>query len=109
MVHPAEVHQLVDQNVIANRLRHQDQSPVQADVTVTPARTPPRALIPNADAADRESVACRQFEQPLGQLAPGLLSRCLLVLNRTKFCGCPRSLSDDPVDIALNKRLGFTT
>jgi len=109
MVHPAEVHQLVDQNVIANRLRHQDQSPVQADVTVTPARTPPRALIPNADAADRESVACRQFEQPLGQLAPGLLSRCLLVLNRTNFGTCPCPLSDDPVDVALNKRLGFTT
>ena len=41
MVHPAKVHQLVDQHVIANRLRHQHQPPVQADVAVTPARTPP--------------------------------------------------------------------
>jgi len=109
MVHPAKVHQLVDQHVIPNRLRHQHQPPVQADVAVTPARTPPRALITNTDAADREPVACRQFEQPLGQLAPGLLSRCLLVLNRTRVCSRPSSLSGDPVDIALNERLGFTT
>ncbi len=109
MVHPAEVHQFVDEDVIANRCRHQHQSPVQADMAVTPAGTPPRSLITNTDAADREPIACRQFEQPRGQLAPRLLSQRPVVLNRPKFGTCAGSLPDDPVGISLHERLGLTT
>jgi hypothetical protein len=109
MVHPAQVHQLVDQDVIAHRRRHQDQSPVQANVAVTSAGAPPRSLIADADAPDRKPMACRQFEQARRQLPPRLLSQGLIVLNRTKFGTRTCSLSDYPVNISLHERLGLTT
>ena len=78
-------------------------------MAITATGAPPRSLIVDADAADREPVPDREFEQPRGQLPPCLLSERLVVLNRTKFGTRTCSLSDDPGDISLNKRLGLTT
>jgi len=75
----------------------------------TATGAPPRSLIADADAADREPVAGREFEQPRGQLSSRLLSQRLVVVNRTKFGPRTCSLPDDPGDISLNKRLGLTT
>ena len=109
MVHPAQVHQLVNQNVIAYRWRHQHQSPVQTDVAVTPAGAPPRALIPDADARHDESVARCQVEQACRQLAACVLSQRAVIFERTKFGLRTRSLPDNPVNVALNERLGLAT
>jgi len=109
MVHPAEVHQFVDQDVVADPCRHQHQSPVQADVAVTSAGTPPRSLITNTDAADGKPMACRQFEQPRREFTPRLLSQCVVVFNRTEFVTCTCSLSRYPIDVSLDERLGLTT
>lgn len=109
MVHPAQVHQLVDQDVIAHRRRHQHQSPVQTDMAITSAGAPPRALIADGDASNREPVARCQFEQPCGQLLPCVLSHSPLVFERTKFRLRTRSLTDYPADVALNERLRLAT
>ena len=69
MVHPAQMHQLVDKNVIPDRRRHQHQSPVQADVPVTAAGSPPRTLVANAHARDDQAVLRREFQQARRQLA----------------------------------------
>ena len=107
MVHPVQMHQFVDQNVIAHRCRHQHQSPVQADMTVTPAGTPPRSLIAHADACHGEPVLRCQFEQSCGQIAACLLSQQPLAFEGPKFALGTCSLSDDPVDVPLNERLGL--
>ncbi len=109
MVHPSQVHQFVDQDVIANPGRHQHQSPIQADMAVAPTGTPPRSLIPNADAADAKAIACCQFQQPRRELTPRLLSQCVVVFNRTEFVTCTCSLSRYPIDVSLDERLGLTT
>ena len=109
MVQPEQVHQLVNQDVIAYRWRHQHQSPVQTDVAVTAAGAPPRALIPDAHACHDEPVACGQFEQACRQLAACVLSQRAVIFERTKFSLRTRSLPDNPVNVALNERLGLAT
>ena len=109
MVHPAEMHQLVDQDVIAYRSRHQHQTPVQANVAVTPAGAPSRPLIADADARHYDPVALRQFEQSRGEVPACLLSQRRLVFERTR-CGVRTcSLSDYPIDVPLNERFGVAT
>ena len=56
VIEPLEVHQLMNDDVIAHPLWHGDQPPIEAHVPVTPARTPPRPLIADADAGYRETV-----------------------------------------------------
>lgn len=109
VVHPAEVHQLVDQDVVANPGRHQHQSPVQADVAVRPAGAPARSLITNTDAANGEPMACCQFEQPRREFSLRLLLPCLVVFNRREFITCTCTLCRYPVGVSLYERLGLTT
>ena len=56
VIEPLEVHQLVNDDVIAHPMWHGNEPPIEAHVPVTPARTPPRPLIANADAGDRQTV-----------------------------------------------------
>jgi len=109
MVHPAEVHQFVDQDVVADPCRHQHESPVEADVAVTSAGTPPRSLIPHTHAADGKPIPCRQFEQPRREFTPRLVSQCVVVFNRTDFVTCTYSLSRYPLDVSLDERLSLAT
>ena len=73
MIHPPQVHQLMDEDVIADPRGHQHQAPVQADVTVAPAGSPARALVANADARDDEAVARGQLVEARWKLARGAL------------------------------------
>jgi hypothetical protein len=57
VVEPPQMHQLVDQDIVAHRRGHQDEPPVQADETVASARAPARALVANADAAHAQRRA----------------------------------------------------
>ncbi len=108
MVHPAEVHELVNQDVVAHGWRHEDEPPVECDVSVPPARSPPRALI--ADAHSREAgdaVLGREFpdsdRQFSGRPRP----------QGDPFCGVdgrsgyPGALGADPLEVTCGKRLGL--
>src|SRR5215471_122951 len=68
MIEPSQVHQLVNEHVIAHPGGHVDQAPVQADVSRWGARTPTPSLIANADPPDGETERRRQFEKPGRQL-----------------------------------------
>ena len=59
-----QVHQLVDQHVVADGVRHLHQPPVQADVAVARTRSPAPALIADADARDGQAVLRGQLQQP---------------------------------------------
>jgi hypothetical protein len=52
----AQVHQLVQEQIVAHGIGHLHKPPVQADATVRRARSPPRALIPDADSSNDETV-----------------------------------------------------
>jgi hypothetical protein len=69
VIEPLQVHQLVDHHVVAHPRGHPHQTPVQADVTAPRARTPPPALIPDADPRHREAVRQSQVKQTFRKLA----------------------------------------
>ena len=69
VVHPLQVHQLVDHHVVADRVRHLHEAPVQADAALPRARAPPPALVADADARDLEAVPGGELEEPRRQLA----------------------------------------
>ena len=63
MIEPLEVHQLVNQHVLADKIGHQHQPPVQADMPLPRARSPARSLVPHADARYGQAVQRRQPPQ----------------------------------------------
>jgi len=81
MVHSAQVHQLVNKNVIPDRRRHQHQSPIQADVPVTAAGSPPRTLVANAHARDDETMLRCEFQQARRQLAASLFAKRAVIAD----------------------------
>jgi len=81
MVHPAQVHQFVNKNVIPDRRRHEHQSPVQADVPVTAAGPPPRTLVANAHARDDEAMLRREFQQARRQLTASLFTKPAVIAD----------------------------
>ena len=50
VIEPPQVHELVNQYVVAHAVGHQHESPIQADVSRRRARSPARPLIPYTDA-----------------------------------------------------------
>jgi len=68
MVHAPQMHQLVNEHVIPYPRRHQNEPPIQADMTVTPAGTPTGTLIPDAHTRDVESMACRKLVETRREL-----------------------------------------
>src|SRR5437867_12991577 len=56
MIQPLQMHQLVDDHVVTDGVRHRDEPPIQADMAVARAGSPPPALIADADAGDREAM-----------------------------------------------------
>jgi len=82
MVHAAQVHQLMDQDVVPHRGRHQHQPPVQADVRIAAAGTPARTLVANADARHDKAMAGGKLQEARWQLAAGLLAQRAAILNR---------------------------
>jgi len=74
MIHPLQVHQLMDQDIVPHPFRHQQETPVQADVPVPAAGSPPRPLIPNADSRHPKTMELGQCQQAwreiVGRLFP---------------------------------------
>ena len=82
MVHPPQMHELVDEDVVPHRRRHQHQTPVQADVSARAAGSPPRTLVANAHARDDEAMLRREFEQARRQLAASLFAIRAAIVDR---------------------------
>jgi hypothetical protein len=80
VIEPTQMHQLVNQNVFADGLGHQDETPVEADVTGRRARSPARPLIPYADTRHLKAVTVGQAKQLGGQIASGLPAQSLQIL-----------------------------
>ena len=64
MVHAPQMHQLVDEDVIAHRRWHEHEPPVQADVPIAPAGSPSCTLVPDADARHEKTVLRGELQQP---------------------------------------------
>ena len=96
----------MNEHVVPHIRRHQDQTPVQGNVPVPPARAPSRALIADADAGDRHPPLGRDLVQPRGQFgACPLTQRPPFLRSDCRRCQ-PRALPGDPVDVALHERVG---
>ena len=105
MVHPAQMHELVNEDVVAHRGRHQDEPPIQTDVPVAAAGTPARALVADADARDGEPVLRRKRQQPRRQLAASPIAQRRPVLDRRSLLRNTRALPRDPFLVALRELL----
>jgi hypothetical protein len=72
MIEPAKVHELVDEHVIANVIGHQQEPPVEADMSCRGTGTPPRSLVAYADTRHSQPMMIRQLTKPFGQLSRSL-------------------------------------
>ena len=75
VIEPTQVHQLVNQHVVAHAVGHQYQTPVQADMTRWRARSPARPLVTYAHTRHLQPVMCSQLHQARRQIARGLPSQ----------------------------------
>src|SRR6185369_16425420 len=74
----AQVHQIVDEDVLADVRRHEEQTVVERDIAPRRTRSPARALIADGDPADGQAVTRGQREQLRRQFPRGLFSQRLL-------------------------------
>lgn len=108
VIEPPQMHQLVNQNVFTDGLGHQDETPVETDVTGRRARSPARPLIPYADTRHLKAVMVGQAKQLGGQIARGLPAQLLHILwsvaeaQRRAFL-YPRFLTLNPGALLLGK------
>ena len=112
VVEPPQVHQLMNQHIIADMVGHQHESPIQADVTRGRTRAPARSLIPNADARDVEAVVPGKAQQALRKLERGLPAQARDRLGRvTRSLCCTFAhalpLALDPGTLFLGEQLGL--
>ena len=73
-----DVHQLVEQHVVADVRRHLHEPEIEGDVAVARARSPARALIAYRDGADLEAVLDRELAQARQEDGPGQLAQVVL-------------------------------
>ena len=111
VVEPSQMHQLVNQHIVADGVWHQYEPPVQTDVTGRRAGSPSRLLIAYADARHLKSMMFGEPQQLDGQLARGLppqLRDGLGTVGRS-LCGelaDMRPLTLDPGTLLLGEELG---
>ena len=109
MIHTSQMHQLVDEHVLADRSRHEDETPVQTDVTIATARAPTRALVPDADARHHETVSGSEREQSWRKFTTGLLAQRAPLLDRVTVLRQSSTLPRNPFSMSRGERFGFAT
>lgn len=107
MIEAFQVHQLVNQYVIAHGRRHQDQSPIERDVAVTTTRSPARALIADAHPRDGQSVLSGNLHQPQRQLRPRPLAQRRSLLRSEGGWRESRALPRYPIGVTLHEGIGL--
>ena len=105
MVHSPQVHQLVNEHVLADEVRHQQEPPVQADVTVATTGAPTRALVADTDTRHGETMLRGQRQQTCRQFAASSIAKRALVIDRSILACQPRALPGDPLSVPAGKRL----
>ena len=113
VIEPSQMHQLVNQDIIADAVRHQHESPIQADVTGGRAGSPARALIPDAHARHVDAVVPGQEQQTPWKLAsrlpaqfPDRLGAVTQAVHGTFEHAGPLTL--DPGALLFGKKFGLT-
>ena len=81
-----QVHQFVDQDVLADLGRHEQQAEVQRDVPARRARSPARALVANRNARDDEAVPLGEREKLRRQFDRGPGAQLVVGVGRTAIC-----------------------
>src|SRR5689334_21919120 len=107
MIEPFEMHQLVNQDVIAHRRGHQDKSPIEGNVAVTTTGSPSCALIADAHPRDGQRVRSGNLHQPWRQLGS-----CPLAQRRSLFGAegrryQSRALPRYPIGVTLDEGIGL--
>ena len=82
MVGLAQVHQFVDQDVLAHGVWHQQEPVVQRDVSARRAGSPARALVADRHFADLQAEPIGQRMELGRQLARGARAQCLFDRRR---------------------------
>jgi hypothetical protein len=94
-----DVHQLVDEHIIAHIRRHLQQPKIQCDVAIPGARSPARSLVPNGHATDAQAVSIGKRPKPVRQVDAGKLPKirfdCLPDVCGTRGNESPTSIHDD--------------
>ena len=107
VIHPFEVHELVDDHVVPHPVGHDDEPPVEADVTVAAAGTPARALIANADSGDTQAMPFGEFLQATWKFGARLRLESLSILEREASLRQSRALTQHPVEMTSRKGIGL--
>lgn len=82
MIRLPQVHELVDQNVLADLCGHEQQPEIQGDVAGRGAGAPPRTLAADADAGHLEAKSPREREKLWRELARRALPQLAFDLRR---------------------------
>jgi len=107
MIEAFQVHQLVNQHVIAHRRRHQDESPIERNVAVTATRSPARALIADADPRHGQPVLSGNLHQPQWQLRPRPLTQRRSLVGPEGRGRQSRALPRYPIGVTLHEGIGL--
>ena len=107
VIEPLEVHELMNDHVVAHPVGHGDEPPVEADVTVPPAGTPARALIADADARDAQAVLIGELPQPNRELRSRLRAEPLSIVEGETPVRQRRALTQHPVEMASREGIGL--
>ena len=107
MIEALQVHQLMDQHVVANRWRHQNEPPVQRDLAVTATGSPSRALITDAHAGHGQTLFSSDLQQACWQLCARARAKRHALLGAEHRWYEPRPLPCDPVDVTLHECVGL--
>jgi hypothetical protein len=113
MIEPAQVHQLVNDDVVAHRIGHQHEPPIQTDVSFWRTRSPAPPLIANADLRNHEPVSLRQFVQSRWKFARSTPSQ-FLEFRRAPLNDSLAAFFDvaalplDPAGLLFGKLLGVS-
>jgi hypothetical protein len=104
------MHELVQEHVLANKLRHLDQPPIERDRPRRRARTPSCPLITDRDARDADVVLLREREQLRGQFTTRSIAKRGLERYVGGLAGVSaavaeaRPLTRNPGGVGLDKR-----
>ena len=107
MIEFLEMYELVNHHVVAYPVGHGDQPPVQADVSVSSARTPSRPLVSNADARHAKPVLIGQGEESRRQFLERLRLQPMTILSREPYLVEHRALSLHPLDVTACEGIGL--
>jgi hypothetical protein len=101
------VHELVYEDVIADGWWHQDEAPVQRDLSVAAAGSPSCALIADAHTRDGQAVLGGYLEQPRRQFRARTIAERRSLFGPERRWSQPGPLPCDPLGVTLHELVGL--